>query len=306
MRTARKVIAEHAPELIISSSPPPTVHLIARKLKRRYKLPWIADLRDPWTDIYSMQLSAKNRFTRAYELSLEKKVLSAADQITTVSRVLAEKFAQKTGSAKTTHVIPNGYDPDDFTGSESSSAPQKFIILHAGKLSSEQYPERLFIALERMTGTVNGFKDTFEFVFVGHIAPGIRARLAQSGLNPYIREVGYVDHHMAIGYMKSAALNLLVIPDTPDNRGIITGKVFEYLASRRPVLCIGPPDSDLSEIFTITSGGEICAFDEDPEPRIKKYYDLWKRNELPATPVESIRPFSRKELTGKLVGLFPD
>ncbi len=304
MHAVRHIIATHAPDLILSSSPPPSVHLIARRIKRKYGLRWIADLRDPWTDIYSMQLSQKNKFTRRFEHRLEKKVLKSADQITTVSRVLAQKFAEKIGDDRKTHVIPNGFDPDDFPNRSLTHRSDKFTLLHVGKLSAMQNPTRLIETLDRMLITDATFRSEFQFILVGHLASDLRNLIRKSRIYSNVTEIEYVEHKKAIQYMQNADLLLLIIPDTPDNRGIITGKVFEYMASRRPILCIGPHDSDLKELFEISTTGEICSYDQDPEPFIKKYYDLWHQDRLPLTPTENIQRFSRKELTGELVSLF--
>jgi glycosyltransferase involved in cell wall biosynthesis len=304
MHTVSRIVRELRPDLILSSSPPPTVHLIARRIKKKYRLKWIADLRDPWTDIYSVQLTGKSRITRRFENRLERNVLMNADEIITVSPALEKKFTSKFGHQTRITVIPNGFDPDDFPGSERLPVSKKFTIVHAGKISATQNPARLFQTFGRMLQTVTGFSTDFELILVGNISPEIRESVREYGIEGFVTETGYVDHKKAIEYMQRAVILLLLIPDTPDNRGILTGKVFEYMASRRPILCIGPPDSDLKAIFEETSSGVICGYDDDPGPSIHKYFDLWRTNRLPQTPPGRIASFSRREQTAKLVSLF--
>ena len=304
MHTGSRIIKEHKPDLILSSSPPPTVHLIARRMKKKYSLKWIADLRDPWTDIYSVQLTGKSSITRRSENRLERNVLIDADEIITVSPALEKKFASKFGDHTRITVIPNGFDLDDFSETDKPMVSKKFTIVHTGKISATQNPVRLFQTFEHMLQTLNGFKNDFELILVGNISSEIRESIREHGIEACVTETGYVDHKKAIEYMQRAAILLLLIPNTPDNRGILTGKVFEYMASRRPIFCIGPPDSDLKEIFEETSAGEICGYDEDPGPSLRKYFDLWHTNRLPQTPLGKIASFSRKKQTARLVSLF--
>ena len=227
---------------------------------------------------------------------MEKEVLISSDKIITVGKSLKNLFSSKVrGISDKISVITNGYDKDDFTGIAPKN-PEVFTISYIGTLS-DSYPVTGFIdALDKLLR--NGYK--IKLRFVGAVSPGQKTLIQSNTENPLIEFIPYVNHRDAIKYMMESSVLLLIIPDHHSNKSIITGKLFEYLASGKPILCIGPKDGDAAEILRITGHGK-CADYTDVEGTgkiIEKFYKAGANSEM-IPPSE----FSRDKLTEKLVSL---
>jgi glycosyltransferase involved in cell wall biosynthesis len=296
-RKACEIIKEKGIKHIITTSPPHSTQLIGLELKKRYpEIKWIADLRDPWTDIYYYDHFYHTLLARKIDESFEKKVLKTADLIITIGKSLKNIFCAKLpGIEGKIKVITNGYDEDDFTGFTTEN-PEVFTISYIGTLS-DSYP-------------VSGFMDAFKNLvnngyyiklrFVGTISPRQKALIKSKPSNSLIEFIPYVNHKDAIKYLMESSVLLLIIPDHHSNRSIITGKLFEYLASGKPIICIGPKDGDAANILEITRHG-LCAVYNDTEGIsyiIDNYYKAGLHSEKIAPP-----EFSRGNLTKKLTAL---
>lgn len=259
-RRALELIAEHKIDTVITTSPPHSTQLLGLKLKQKLGIRWIADLRDPWTDIYYYNhfkhTAAALRIDRRYE----RQVVEQADQLITVSEDVKRLFAAKTTLpvADRIAVIPNGYDGEDFKGIEPLKE-DRFVITYTGTIS-EAYPiEALIAALGSLEPQV---KQQMKFRFVGNMPESVGEKLRLAGLEMEL--TGYVSHAQSVTYLLSSNLLLLVIPRVANNRGILTGKFFEYLASQKPVLAIGPTDGDLAALIEETRCGQIFSYDDAP------------------------------------------
>ena len=273
VKEALKIIRTENINILITTSPPHSSQLIGLRIKKMIpEIKWIADLRDTWTDIYYYDLFYPTYFSRSLDKHYEKKVLQKADRIITVGHNLAETFAAKTGGIKKKiNVIPNGYDEEDFKGI-NYEFPERFTITYTGTLS-EVYPvDNLLNALTLIEK--NG-RD-FLLQFVGFVPEEIKTRITRCLKPDKIRFISYTDHAGAIKYMAGSSLLLLIIPGHKRNDSITPGKVFEYIATRKPVLYIGPVDGDAayhlkkcgqSGIFSGQRSEEIAGF---VEGRIKK------------------------------------
>jgi glycosyltransferase involved in cell wall biosynthesis len=241
IKEASRIIREEGITHVITTSPPHSTQLIGLKLKRRFpKIKWIADLRDSWTDIYYYDLFYPSLPARTIDRYYERSVIQHADTVITVGKNLGEIYASKTdGASDKIIVLPNGYDDEDFEGVEIIS-PERFTITYVGTLS-EIYPtERLFEVFKELE------KQGKDFIlrFVGSIPPEVKHHI-KNLLGPDKTEfISYTEHPSAIRLMASSSLLLLIIPDTKQSRAITPGKVFEYIATGKPVLYIGPADGD--------------------------------------------------------------
>jgi len=258
-RRASELIRSQNITHIITTSPPHSTQLIGLRLKRRFPgLKWVADLRDPWTDIYYYDMFRPSLPARMLDRNLEKRVLSRADRIITVGKTLASLLAAKTEAvAGKTEILPNGFDEEDFQG-VVPSVPERFTITYVGTLS-HAYPVRGFIdAVKDMR--INGKQVALQFV--GTVPEEIRALFPAGDEGDGPRFISYCEHPEAIRYMMSSSLLLLIIPDHSSNRSILTGKIFEYLATEKPILFLGPEDGDAARLLTLCGYQGIFGYDD--------------------------------------------
>jgi len=283
---------------IITTSPPHSTQLVGLKIKKKYPaLNWIADLRDPWTDIYYYKQFYPTFFSKLIDLGYEESVLRKADKIITVGASLKNLFSAKVkGIESKTEVITNGYDKDDFSGMIAET-PSKFTITYVGTLS-DIYPVDGFL------NALYSFKEKGnEFIlrFIGTVSQK-QKDLIQSKTGASIVEfIPYVDHTEAIKYMLNTSVLLLIIPDHQSNKSIITGKLFEYLASGKPIVCLGPADGDAAVIIEITGHG--ITFSYADSKGISEYLSTLISG-ISIIEKRSPEVFSRMELTRKIIPLF--
>ncbi len=294
---AEKLIAEIDPGVIITTSPPHSSQLAGLYLKKKYPhLKWIADMRDPWTDIYYYGKMYHLPFVKKKDRKLEQRVLENADAIITVSNDLKRVFQKKVtpGLYDRFHVIPNGYDPDDFVLHTDYQPSDDFTITYTGTLSPE-YDISGFIKAMKIAEQQLGKK--IQLKFVGAISDQWR-RALQKVFSVEI--INHVSHKEAIRHMLQTHMLLLVIPAIENNKGIVTGKIFEYMAAERPVLGIGPVDGDAALMLEQTKSGMM--FDYRDDHGMEKYvlqFALDHKHWLPDR--AKVKSYSRRALTGKLL-----
>ena len=241
---ARELIETEGIKNIITTSPPHSTQLVGLAIKKKYPhLNWIADLRDPWTDIYYYKQFYPTFISRWFDQRYETNVLKETDKIITVGASLKKLFQLKVAEIeKKTEVITNGYDEDDFSGSISSDPPI-FTITYVGTLS-DIYPVNGFL------NALNAFKEKgIEFIlrFIGSVSQSQKDLILTVTSESNCEFISYVDHSAAIEFMLKTTVLLLIIPDHQSNKTILTGKLFEYIAAGKPVICLGPSDGDAAE-----------------------------------------------------------
>ncbi|NOX89796.1 MAG: glycosyltransferase family 4 protein [Calditrichaeota bacterium] len=306
VKTGKNIIKTEKPDLIFSSSPPPTVHLIAKNLTRWSGLKWVADFRDPWTDIYYYDAVPKNRFVKAFESNLEQAVLNKADCVVTVSKYIAEMLAEKMVQPDKLQIISNGFDEDDFKGIDREQRFKKFTIAYAGKLAVQQNTLNLWKALENLVKNHPHFAEDFQLLFMGKFSPEILKEIDLRGLKPYFLNKGYLPHKEALQNLIKSHILLLVIPATQKNKGIITGKLFDYMATHRFILNIGPVDGDAARIIDEANCGRTFDFNQDPQEEILRLYNEWKTGKKHEARLSFIEQFSRRNLAKKLTEIFEE
>lgn len=282
---------------IITTSPPHSTQLIGLKIKKRYpEIRWVADLRDPWTDIYYYKQFYPTLISKSIDLKFEKEVLKKADRIITVGNSLKILFSSKmNGIEKKIEVITNGYDAEDFKEIQIAS-PSRFTITYVGTLSGI-YP------LEGFLNALYTFKEKgndFTLRFIGTVSPEQKEIIRLKTGDSFLEFIPYVDHSEAVKFMLGTTVLLLIIPDHQSNRSIITGKLFEYIASMKPILCVGPSDGDAAEI--LKESGHGMAFSYNDIKGISDYLETLASGSSIAEK-KSPEVFSRRELTGKIIPL---
>lgn len=296
-RKACEIIESEGIRHVITTSPPHSTQLIGLKLKSKYPyIKWVADLRDPWTDIYYYSQFYPTIISKAFDSGYEKRVLKNSDLILTVGKSLKELFAAKFKmAANKIEIITNGYDPEDF-GKMFPAEPEIFTLSYTGTLS-DTYPLTSFLeGLQKFSQQGN----YFHLKFLGTVTPGQRDLIRSFPECSEALFYDYADHDEALKLMASSSLLLLIIPDHHSNKSIITGKIFEYLASGKPIICIGPTDGDAAEI--IRESGCGASFGYDDSEGICEYLTSAAKDRNNHRNV-STEKYSRVELTGKVAGL---
>jgi len=287
---------------VISTGPPHSMHLIAMEISRRMNLPWLADFRDPWTNIdFYRELKLTSR-ADALHKKLEKQVLSRAGVVTVISRSMAMDCRKL--HERRYEVITNGYDPQDTSQSHPAEMDKKFSIAHIGTLVSTRNPETLWIALQEMVAENTQFANDLEIKLVGKIDYKVMESIEQHGLKTFIRKIDYMPHDEVVKCQQQSAVLLLIINNTPNAKMILTGKFFEYLAAHRPILCLGPADGDAAAILTETNAGLLAGFGDagTMKHNIRSLYNDYESGQL-SSKSRNIEQYSRLELTGRLAEL---
>lgn len=300
-RAAYDLIAKEDVAAIITTGPPHSTHLIGLRLKAQLHLPWIADFRDPWVDIYYNAFLPRTKATQRRDKHLQDKVLSTADSVITVSDGLTEKFRQTAHQITT---IYNGYDAHDFGGTPSPPENQ-FTIRYVGNLKANQNPLVLWRVLQQLCKELAGFRDRFQLHITGNIDPTVEASIHRHQLNKHLHLEGFVPHDEAIKRMQTASVLLFIIPDTLGNEVILTGKLFEYLASATPMLAIGPPAGNAAQLLADCKRTPMIAYEDETtmKRQIKGWFTQFQQGGVPKHPGQEHLKYSREGLTHKLAQL---
>jgi glycosyltransferase involved in cell wall biosynthesis len=293
-RQACKIIETEGIHNVITSSPPHSTQLIGLKIKHKYPgIRWIADLRDPWTDIYYYEQFYPTFFSKKIDSWYEKRVLKKSDMIITVGPSLKRSFTLKAGgNPDKIEIITNGYDEDDFK-TISAIESSRFIITYVGTLS-DKYP------IDELLGVLAKIRNNgtdFLLRFVGTVPENIKKRIISEISLDFIEFIPYAPHNEAIKFMTKSSLLLLIIPEHENNQNIITGKIFEYIASGKPVLCLGPEDGDAAAILMQNGFGEC--FDHKEISKIENYILEVIKN--PSRDQSKIEEFTHRNIVKKLV-----
>ncbi len=294
-------LKQHPVDAIISTGPPHSMHLIALGLKKALNIPWLADFRDPWTNIdyyRDLMLSpvADNKHHR-----LEKMVLKEADEVVTIGRTMKEEFEKISG--RKVEVITNGFDEDDTLKSEV--IPDKvFSLAHIGTLVKSRNPAALWKVLKEMADRDNEFAKSLKIKLVGKVDASVMEDITKHGLMTFVKKIDYLDHDEVVKVQQQSQVLLLLLNDTPNAKGILTGKLFEYMAAGRPVLCIGPVDGDAAKLISETGCGLTAGFGDQAKIRsaVAGLYASYKSGKA-VTSNKNTETYSRKTLTKKLASL---
>lgn len=294
----KKYLNENQIDTIITTGPPHSLHLIGMKLKQANQdVKWLADFRDPWTQIsYHADLKL-NAYSKKKHKELEKKVLSLSDCVIATSFTDAENYI-KLGAGRV-EVLTNGYEVNDFEVEKLKSS--KFAITYSGGLEAARNPIVVWQALQELTVENIEFSQDFQLVFYGNLSKEVRDSIFKNNLSNYLIEKGYVSHKESIIGIKNSALLLLTNFPNDNSKGIIPGKLFEYMATANPVLAIGPGGGDVAKILQETEAGNY--FSHQQKAEVKKFilneYKNWKTGST-KTPSSKIYQFSRKSISERL------
>lgn len=283
-------------DVLITTGPPHSLHLIGLQLKRKLGVKWIADFRDPWTEIdYFHQLPLTEKSIKKH-CQLEKEVVSNADYVLVVGKTMKANYLKFNQNIE---VISNGFD----TG---KSAPnivldKKFTMVHIGMMNEDRNPIILWKVLAEIITENETFSHDLHIKLIGKCADEVIRSIQKNNLESNLELIEYLPHKQVINLQKSAQVLLLPINNVPGAKGIITGKIFEYLQAKRPILTIGPTDGDLAEIVKSTNSGTIVDFSDVKTLKrvLLELYNNYKNRNLNVQST-NIEQFNRKNLTGRV------
>ena len=315
VRYLKKYLREHPVDAVVTTGPPQSVHLIGLGLKKALGLHWIADFRDPWTEMFYYKHLGLTAASDRRHHRLEQAVLDAADTVISVSPPVAADFQAKTSTPVV--LITNGFDEDDFaevgevaSGSllsggvppeppASAAGPrQKALrLVHTGLFAADGNPLKLWDALAQRCSADPDFRARLQIRLAGKIDAAITDAIRERGLGDKLVELGYLPHEQTVREQRAADILLLPLRQEPEYAKVLPGKIFEYLAAGRPVLGIGQEDGAAAAILRDAGAGQM--FDWDKRDELLAFLDA------PHPPTARIEKYTRRALTAQLVKILP-
>lgn len=288
-------------DAMVSTGPPHSMHLIALKLKKKFDIPWIADFRDPWTQIDFYDKLRLTKWADKKHHKLEKMVLRNADHVVTVSPGCAADLEKIEGN--NIEVIYNGFDHEDFDF-KRPDLDATFTITHFGSFNKDRNPLSLWKALNELAQENAQFRKYLRIQLIGQTDVSVINSIKENNLSANLALIDHLPHKEGLRKISTSQVLLLPINDAPNVQGILTGKMFEYLATKRPILAIGPTTADFSKIIRETQSGVAVDFNdlEEMKKALSNYFDLYQQNKLEVK-TTSIEQFSRKNLANRFINL---
>jgi len=298
-------LKDHPVDAMVSTGPPHSMHLIALKVHKKLNIPWLADFRDPWTGIDFYHQLRLTSLADSVHHKLEKNVLAAASAVTVVSQNMVTEFS--TIVQREYKLITNGYDEEDISPLPPDHLDSKFTISHVGSINAARNPVRLWKVLSEMVAESREFSKALEIKLVGKVDIGVLKRIESVGLKEYLSQIEYMPHQDVMHEIQKSQVLLLLINNTPNAKGILTGKLFEYLGSGRPVLSIGPEDGEAAMILRNTQAGETAGYENESAMRdiLSDYFDRYSTHNLSSNTANRSK-YSRKALTGEISGILSE
>ena len=299
----KSYLRKHPVDAIVSTGPPQSMHLIGLELSKATGLPWLADFRDPWTKIFYFKHLELTLRSEAKHQALEKKVVDGATRVIAVSPMVKKDFEAITSTP--VELITNGFDEEDFN--DPFEADEYFNITHTGLFASDGDPEILWKVLAAKCQEDKEFRKLLRIRLVGKTDQEIVNSIETAGLGPNLVNLGYQSHEVAVREQRNASVLILPLRKEPEYEAVLPGKLFEYLASRRPILGIGQTDGAMAQVVRNTGSGIV--YDWNEEQKIRRWVDFsweeFKNHELLDNATD-ISMYSRRRLTKRLASLLEE
>jgi len=309
VRAGISIMQKAGIDAIVSSAPPFTAHLIALRLKRETGRPWVADFRDPWSQRAYGDVAWFHSLRRPIDRFLERRVMGAADAIATVSAPIADAFGELRvkGMERNVRVITNGYDPDEYTG-VTHRAPAEFTVTYTGSFYGRaRSPEPFMAALAELLEKGALRRDKVRVRIIETFPQQTAILAARYKVSDVFTVRAGLSHAESVQEQVNASVLLLIVRNDSGGIGAYTGKLFEYLAARRPILALAPENGVAAELIREAKAGVVV----NPRDRreIKRailgYYSQHERNGCVAYQgrEDVIRRYERPILAGQLAGV---
>ena len=295
----KSYLKEHPVDAIISTGPPHSMHLIAMQLKEALGIPWIADFRDPWTEIDYYSKLRLTRWADRKHHRLEHEVLTKADKVVTVSPNWACRL-EALGAPKA-DVVYNGFDESDLGQTGNPFVSDKFTLTYLGVLFKVRNPECLWQALGELVAEDIRFAEKLQVKLIGQVDKEVTQTITRNGLKDHVVLSPYIPHNQVADALHQSSVLLLPLMsnDESDTLGLIPAKVFEYMASGRPILCIGPTNGDTAKILTETNSGVTVGFEDISRMKtvVKDLFTKHLESGLLSNDNPAIKEYSRRNQT---------
>lgn len=295
----KRYLKEHPVDAIITTGPPHSMHLIGRNLHREIGIKWIADFRDPWTEMFYFKHLSLTEKSEKKHRELEQSVLDEADAIISVTPFVQDDFRART--ATPVHMITNGFDSSDFPEMNYDRDKDHFRIVHTGLFAADGNPLFLWDHLAHRCYKDPEFKARLQIRLAGKTDREIIDAIVDRGLEDNLVNLGYLPHTRTVEEQRLADILILPLRQEPEYRKVLPGKIFEYLAARRPVLGIGQENGSAAQLLQECRSGQM--FDWDRRDCIKNFvqseWERWQAGDDGENKTDISR-YERRELTRKL------
>ncbi len=300
VRFLKRYLEEHPVDAIVTTGPPQSMHLIGLRLSKDTGLPWVADFRDPWTKMFYFKHLGLTPWAEKKHRRLEQSVLDGATRVIAVSPLVQDEFKAMTKTP--VELITNGYDEEDFE--KDVELDENFNITHTGLFASDGNPETLWKILARKCEEDEEFRKSLRIRLVGKTDKEITDSIEAAGLGGNLKDFGYQSHETAVREQLNASILILPLRKEPEYRAVLPGKLFEYLASHRPILGIGQTDGVMAHVVEETGSGVVCDWDDEEKIRswIDSCWEKFKNDDLKDN-TSDISRFTRRNLTERLAEL---
>ena len=301
VKRLKKYLAEHPVDVIVTTGPPHSVHLIGQRIHRDLGIPWIPDFRDPWSKMYYLKHLPMTGRTWKRLRAMEQDVLDQCSTVLACTPYMQRDFQAMTKTPVAN--ITNGYDQEDFSG-PVPAADGFFNLVHTGLFAADGNPLVLWKVLGEMAAANPAFRAALRLRLVGKVDREVLAAISASGLADHVVSLGSCKHADAVREQRSASVLLLPLREDPEYRPILPGKLFEYLAARRPVLGIGQEDGAMAEVLTETDAG-ITADWNNAAAVLSFLETAWQQHLAGGVPATRgvIAAYTREHLTHRLAQL---
>lgn len=306
VRYLSKYLKEHPVDALISTGPPHSMHLIARALNKKFNIPWVADFRDPWTDIDFYKDLKLTRCADRKHHRLEHQVLTEATKAVAIGWDCAKGL--ESHGAKDVAVITNGFDETfvethgrvSLHNDASQHETLPFTMSHIGIVGANRNPETFWQSIADIVEMFPGTSPipSIKIRLIGQVDNSVLESIKRYNIEKYVEIIPYIPHNQVIAEQQKSDVLLLFVNNTPNAKGILTGKIFEYMASGRPILCIGPEDGDSARILNETQSGITVDFNDKEKMKqtILTLYERFKDNNLKINNLDLISRYSRRNL----------
>jgi len=297
-------LKENPVDAIISTGPPHSMHRIGFGLHKKTKLPWIADFRDPWTNIDFYKELNLSWLADKIHHRMERQIITQANAVVSVTPTWCNELAQK--NPKRIDLVHNGYDEDDYVEG-TVELDKYFSLVHIGSINAARNPKVLWKALGELANENAELRSKLKIKFVGNVEAVVYEDIEQYKLSAFVDRTGYLSHNEAIAFQHKAQLLLLLINNTPNAGGILTGKLYEYMASTRPILAIGPTESDIARLLSETETGSIVDFEdvEGMKLTLLAFFERYKTGQLESS-AKGFEKYSRRAQCGIMADILND
>lgn len=308
VKEGMRIIGEEKIDMLYSSAPPHTCSVIARALKRKSRLPWVAGFRDPWTGFEN----TPHRWVlpRVIDENLERGVCVDADRID-VAWLGIQKTLQRAHpeipSSKFEH-LPNGFDSEDYPA-VTATPHDAFVMTYTGSMYGTRNPRGLLTAVEELVRNGAIERNKFVLKFVGRFGAEVDAMIAASGIKDRVETISYLPHAESISALVNADALLLIVDEIAGSSEVVPGKVYEYLGAGKPILAIADPHGAIAELLNETGAGVTIAHGDIAAISVeflRLYQQFFNSTIIQRENVDGVKKYDRKETARRLATIFDE